>query len=939
VLLVSGAGAGGSAEVALALPPGLRLAATPGGKLDVRVQLLDVAAAWHAPGAVARQARAAGAGVTVQLLPAASPAAGFAARASALALLHVLLPDSAGPLLARLAAPVVAADAARLAAGALPTRARAALARRLRSGGAPGAAARRALEAGGGAAGAALHAARALAGPAAALAAAGFLWSLLHPESLAVARAAVALFAMSCEYEQLGRAVSRGAVPRGPAAEAAWRRLHKRAARRLAPHIGDLPAAPPLAPLLALAARAQVVAGAVARGEPGAGGGCAVAGGFARGDCWWQGSSGGGSSGGEAVAPGPRLLVSASLAPAAPRGPGSTAPLTREQLRELFCGPEAAPSASGSSSDSSSAEQALLASPSADVLAPIAEPNTRAPAPAGSAVAAAAAVVLLAPRSEGGSYDGGSVDAILEIAGGSAGTSKAGSVAGDRGWAGGEDALASHPVSVAGDVGGGPASPSSSSSSSSGGSPNSSSGGSPSSSPSSSSGVSAGIICAAATRRAPPAASAPASAAGARGWGEWCASWWGGGGGGNATSSGGPGAPGLAALLEAGPDCPDCPADPMAFLERLPLYGQADHASAAAAAEMAAAAAGAAPALPPRPPQCAPAPTRWAAGAADAAGLAARAAQLGLIFAPFLWVGLPLLAAAHAVAVRGDALAAQRAAAAAAVPAGSGGERESSSNGDGGADAAAAAAAQGLWAWAAAAAARAAAALAAAGADAWVRATAAPRGGGGGPAAAAAAPSVGDYDAAAAALRRRAYRLLLGSCAAAGPSFIKWAQWASSRRDLFPDEFIDVVGSLQDAAPTHAGAHSARAVAAAFGSPPGELFEEFSAEAVASGSIAQVHRARLRLPCGGSLPVAVKVRHPDVAARIATDFRLLGLLASAAGRVRALRGLSLRQSVAQFTATMTAQCDLRVEAAHALRFANNFAGACVCVFWGVRGER
>ncbi|KIZ02762.1 hypothetical protein MNEG_5202, partial [Monoraphidium neglectum] len=87
-----------------------------------------------------------------------------------------------------------------------------------------------------------------------------------------------------------------------------------------------------------------------------------------------------------------------------------------------------------------------------------------------------------------------------------------------------------------------------------------------------------------------------------------------------------------------------------------------------------------------------------------------------------------------------------------------------------------------------------------------------------------------------------------------------------------------------------------------------------------------VHRAHLRGPDGSLRPVAVKVRHPRVAERISQDFRLLALLAAAAGRVRALRGLSLRQSVSQFTATMTAQCDLRVEAVHALRFAVNFSG-------------
>jgi predicted unusual protein kinase regulating ubiquinone biosynthesis (AarF/ABC1/UbiB family) len=97
----------------------------------------------------------------------------------------------------------------------------------------------------------------------------------------------------------------------------------------------------------------------------------------------------------------------------------------------------------------------------------------------------------------------------------------------------------------------------------------------------------------------------------------------------------------------------------------------------------------------------------------------------------------------------------------------------------------------------------------------------------------------------------------------------------------------------------------------------------------------QVHRATLRRPDGSVRPVAVKVRHPSVSSLLALDFRLLALLADALGRVPALKGLSLRQSVAQFTATMTAQCDLRVEAVHAVRFARNFQGGSVFTRWCV----
>lgn len=53
--------------------------------------------------------------------------------------------------------------------------------------------------------------------------------------------------------------------------------------------------------------------------------------------------------------------------------------------------------------------------------------------------------------------------------------------------------------------------------------------------------------------------------------------------------------------------------------------------------------------------------------------------------------------------------------------------------------------------------------------------------------------------------------------------------------------------------------------------------------------------------------MVVKVRHPGVATSIAVDFRLLKPVAAAASRIPSLRGLSLKESLAQFSANMTAQ--------------------------------
>ncbi len=68
----------------------------------------------------------------------------------------------------------------------------------------------------------------------------------------------------------------------------------------------------------------------------------------------------------------------------------------------------------------------------------------------------------------------------------------------------------------------------------------------------------------------------------------------------------------------------------------------------------------------------------------------------------------------------------------------------------------------------------------------------------------------------------------------------------------------------------------------------------------------QVHRAVMQLK-GKRRQVVVKVRHPGVAKSITVDFRLLKPVAAAASRIPSLKGLSLKESLAQFSANMTAQ--------------------------------
>ncbi|CAM6036199.1 unnamed protein product [Sphagnum compactum] len=168
--------------------------------------------------------------------------------------------------------------------------------------------------------------------------------------------------------------------------------------------------------------------------------------------------------------------------------------------------------------------------------------------------------------------------------------------------------------------------------------------------------------------------------------------------------------------------------------------------------------------------------------------------------------------------------------------------------------------------------------------------------------------------------------MLLRTLELAGPAFIKWGQWASTRPDIFPVDICDELAKLHMQAPRHSYAETREIVEKAFRVPIEDVFDDFEEEPVASGSIAQIHRAVLRTPPGNGPPllVAVKVRHPRVSKLIQRDFVIIKTLAKFSTSLPGLQHLQLDKSVQHFASFMTRQVDLTLEAAHLQRFIYNF---------------
>ncbi|XWS51995.1 hypothetical protein CRYUN_Cryun11dG0029600 [Craigia yunnanensis] len=162
----------------------------------------------------------------------------------------------------------------------------------------------------------------------------------------------------------------------------------------------------------------------------------------------------------------------------------------------------------------------------------------------------------------------------------------------------------------------------------------------------------------------------------------------------------------------------------------------------------------------------------------------------------------------------------------------------------------------------------------------------------------------------------------------AGPAFIKWGQWAATRPDLFPRDLCDVLAELHTKAPSHSFSYTKKSVENAFGRKLTEIFANFEEEPLASGSVAQVHRATLKYRYPGQqtkpIVVAVKVRHPGVGEAIRRDFMIINSVAKISKFIPTLKWLRLDESLQQFAVYMMSQVDLAREAAHLSRFIYNF---------------
>ena len=171
-----------------------------------------------------------------------------------------------------------------------------------------------------------------------------------------------------------------------------------------------------------------------------------------------------------------------------------------------------------------------------------------------------------------------------------------------------------------------------------------------------------------------------------------------------------------------------------------------------------------------------------------------------------------------------------------------------------------------------------------------------------------------------AATRVRRAERLLDSLLTLGPTFIKIGQLLSTRPDVLPPEYIDVLSQLQDEVPPAPWADAREVIEAELG-PVDEYFEEFDTDAISGASLGQVYRASI-----DGEDVAVKIRRPGVETLVEADLRVVRWSLPLLMRfVDEARAFSLENLADEFATVIRQEMDYEREARMLTEIRDNFA--------------
>ena len=149
----------------------------------------------------------------------------------------------------------------------------------------------------------------------------------------------------------------------------------------------------------------------------------------------------------------------------------------------------------------------------------------------------------------------------------------------------------------------------------------------------------------------------------------------------------------------------------------------------------------------------------------------------------------------------------------------------------------------------------------------------------------------------------------------AGPSFIKLGQILSVRQDLVGQDLAEVLSSFQDKIKSFKSEKVRIILKQEFGDNFDKIFSDFDFQAVASASIAQVHKAKL---IDGKI-VAVKILRPRISQIMARDISTLKIIIKFIAFFSKFLAKSLSDIADLLSQVSKSELDLLQEAANASR--------------------
>ena len=156
--------------------------------------------------------------------------------------------------------------------------------------------------------------------------------------------------------------------------------------------------------------------------------------------------------------------------------------------------------------------------------------------------------------------------------------------------------------------------------------------------------------------------------------------------------------------------------------------------------------------------------------------------------------------------------------------------------------------------------------------------------------------------------QRRRAESLLESLLTLGPTFIKLGQLLSTRPDILPPAYVDVLSSLQDDVPPADWPGVETVLEDEVGAVD-EVFDEFDRDAISGASLGQVYRATYE-----GDPVAVKVRRPNIEELVGADLKVVRWSVPLLKRlVDEGRAFSLENIADEFAKTIREEMDYRRE--------------------------